>query len=296
MASVDIAQGRRVFLLNIKPLYIENATADCRARLYSLPLFCQVIMDADLVQQIHQCRVLLVTHGLSTASQRCHKVSCFFEITGTFYPEILVDLQVTEQFVSFVGMVPPYKTPYFHSVGIPISAITGADLQLKSADLHHIAQSEQSALIRLIDSKTEQLHLLYDALNTLEDLKNQLETVNSTDVDLSTSEFCQYQHQVHISIVSKELQARTLEHEIETLCKQLLWRLFSIMPGDWLYSYSGRPKRGQSQIVYESASYEHGAVYVSGKAITQKGEVGKRDDSIVIWLKHDEHIVKDQRN
>ena len=131
------------------------------------------------MQQIHQCRVLLVTHGLSTASQRCHKVSCFFEITGTFHPEILVDLQVTEQFVSFVGMVPPYKTPYFHSVGIPISAITGADLQLKSADLHHIAQSEQSALIRLIDSKTEQLHLLYDALNTLEDLKNQLRRTNT---------------------------------------------------------------------------------------------------------------------
>lgn len=290
MTEINQFNTNRVFLLNIRPLYKENPSVNYWARLDQLPLFCQVIFDAKLTQEIQNCRELLVTHGLSTISKRCQNVSCFFEITERFHPEVSIDLHVTEQFLYFTGFIHPYKTPYFQSVSLPISVAIDSARQFRRVELPQKNQQDQSALMRLIETKTEQLNLLWDAINGLDGLKTQLEKVNSAGIDLSITELMDYQEKVQSHIACKELLAKELQREIDDLCKHLLWRYFSILPGDWLYSDEGRSKRVPTQVVYESASYQDGLIFVSGRNITQKGELGKRYDSILIRLKNDEHI------
>lgn len=282
-------ESNRVFLLNINPLYIKKPKGNHLTRFDRLPLFCQVIFDEKLVNEIQNCRELLVTHGLSTVSKRCQSVTCFFEITESFHPEVSLDLHVTEQSLYFTGFIRPHEKPYFQSVSIPISVAIDSSKELKRVTLPQKEQHDQSALIRLIETKTEQLHLLWDAINELDALKTQLVKVNTVGVDLSAADFLDYQEKLQGNIACKELQTNDLQIEIDDLCKQLLWRYFSILPGDWIYSYEGRANRAPSQLIYESASYQDGAVFVTGQNITQKGEKGKRVDSIVIRLKNDEH-------
>lgn len=280
----------RVFLLNINPLYIKKPKENYWTRFDRLPLFCQVSFDDKLVNEIQICRELLVTYGLSTVSKRCQSVTCFFEITESFHPDVSLDLHVTEQSLYFTGFIRPYEKPYFQTVSIPISVAIDSSKELKRITLPQKEQQDQSALIRLIDTKTDQLNLLLDAIHELDALKNQLVKVNRVGCDLSTADFFDYHEKIQGNIACKELQTDDLQTEIDDLCKQLLWRYFSILPGDWIYSYEGRVNRAPSQLIYESASYQSGAVFVTGQNITQKGEVGKRVDSIVIRLKNDEHI------
>lgn len=214
MTQINYFNANRFFLLNIKPLYKEKSSANYWARLEQLPLFCQVSFDAKLAQEIQSCRELLVTHGLSSISKRCENVSCFFEITERFHPEVSIALHVTEQFLYFTGFIHPYKTPYFQSVNIPISVAIDSARQFRRVELPQKNQQDQSALIRLIETKTEQLNLLGDAINGLDELKTQLEKVNTAGIDLSITEFMDYQEKVQRNIGCKELQANELlEHK-----------------------------------------------------------------------------------
>ena len=96
----------------------------------------------------------------------------------------------------------------------------------------------------------------------------------------------------HQDLLRKEVDSFTqvvelLEQEIEALNMRLLYQCLKVQSGDWVSSDAARGKK--LQLVVESASYSDGWLFIRGTNITQKGEVGKRVESIAIEVLQHEH-------
>jgi len=81
--------------------------------------------------------------------------------------------------------------------------------------------------------------------------------------------------------------SESLDLEIEILCKRLLQRTFGINIGDWIAvdSIADGSKRVQLEISH--VDFYLNTLTLSGPVITQKGQVGKRINSIQIRLDGD---------
>ena len=280
---------KRLFCLNVKPLLAEKPTEPFWARGISMPLFCHVAFDDKLISEIEHFRELLVTHSLHEVSKRWESVSCFFEITESYHPNATMNIHVNELSIYFTASIYPYKEPYFKTTKLPISVVTNSSKQFKRIDIAQKSQVDQTALLRLIDIKSNELDLLWEALSNLDNLKDQILKVEASEIDFTDASLTQYQKCLQGNLAAKEQRAAELQNEIDGLCRQILWRYLSLLPGDWIYSDVGRYKNTPVQVIYESVSYQSGVIYVSGTNITQKGEVGKRQESIGIEIKAHEH-------
>jgi hypothetical protein len=137
--------------------------------------------------------------------------------------------------------------------------------------------------------KNSEQELLWDETHQLSELKDQLDNVEMATVNFDDEALTDYQATLIENIEKKESLNEALESEVNSLCKKLLWRYFKILPGDWIYSAMGRYKGTPTQLIVETISYHDGCIHISGANITQKGEIGKRGESLTIRIKSDEH-------
>jgi hypothetical protein len=280
---------KRLFYLKIKALHIDNKTNNYLGRSTPVPLFCHVNFNEAFTNEIQKYRELLISLNLSMISKLCHQVSCFFDITNRYHEDATIEVHITETKIFFTGSIPPYQQPYFTTSKLSITEIIESAKQFKRVELHKIKQPEQEALIKCIELKNKELELLWDEAHQLNELKEQLEKVEVTTVSFDDEALIQYQSTLKENIDKKEVLSEALESEVNLLCKQLLWRYFKILPGDWIYSEFGSYKGTPIQLVVEMISYSEGVIHISGPNITQKGELGKRGESLAIRVKSDEH-------
>ena len=280
---------KRIFYLKVNPLHIDNEARNYWGRSTPLPLFCHVNFSEEFTAEIQQCRELLTSLDLSMVSKTCSQVSCFFDITNRYHQDASIEFHVTETSIFFTGFIHPYQEPYFKTSKLPIAEVIESAKQFKKVDMTKIKQPEQAALIKQIELKNAEHELLWDETNQLSELKEKLENVDVSTVNFDDEKLSGYQTTLLENINSKESSSDNLENEINSLCKQLLWRYFKILPGDWIYSAEGSYKGTAIQLVFESISYHDGCIHISGANITQKGEIGKRGESLTIRIKSDEH-------
>ena len=282
-------QTKRLFCLKVKALFFDDDDRIYWRRTNPLPLFCHVHIDSDLEALIQCSRELLVTHGLSSISKRCHQVRCFFDITQSFHDDVSIDCHITEDEVFFTGFIPPFKRAYFKTSSLPISVLIDSVKQFKRIDHISPRQINQSALIESLEIKNKEQELAWDELRELEELKQQLEKSDSAAIDFTDQTLSQFKEKLIQNIEQKESQAEAQERETELLCKQLLWRYLKILPGDWIHSNVGTYKNNPVQLVVDTVDFDSTHLHIRGTNITQKGEIGKRYESVSIRIKHDEH-------
>jgi len=255
-------QSKRLFCLKVKPLYTEHKDAHYWGRNTPLPLFCHVHFDEELIRDIHGCRELLVSHGLSSIAKRCSKVSCFFEITERFHMDATIELNVTETEVFFTGFIPPFKEAYFKSSRLPIALVIDSAEKFKRVDHVRSPQTDQEALIKQIELKHKEQELLWDEQEQLDSLKEQIEKLEASQIDFSNESLLHYQQELSDKISKQQVKVDDVEVEIEALCKQLLWRYFKILPGDWIYADFDGYKDSPTQLVVESVSFHDKFIHI----------------------------------
>ncbi|MFG0456721.1 hypothetical protein [Shewanella mangrovisoli] len=281
-------QSKRLFCLKVKPLFIESSETRNWYAKTPVPLFCHVYFDDALIADIQHCRELLILNGLSSISKRCAGASCFFEIALRYHPDVSIDIHVTEKEVFFTGFIPPFREAYFKTSNIEIAVAIESAKQFRCIEHLKSPQADQTALIQQIKLKHKEHELLCEELIHIINLREQLDSLEASQIDFSDLSLNQYLQSLTDKIINKQRQRADLEHEVELLCKQLLWRYFKVMPGDWVYA-DIEPRRGPIQLLVQSVDLHDNYIFIRGPKITQMGEVGKRVESIAILISENEH-------
>lgn len=275
---------KRVYCLKVKPLYVEAHYGMYYAHNLQ-PLFCHCLFHDDLVSQVLSLREQLIEQDLNQMSKCLPEARWFFELSHRVHHEVKSYIHVTAKSVFFTGYLPPFDEPQFQTSKIPITELSVDHGQFKHLDPVVHSGPLVNNLIVEIEAKEAELVRRIDqsyAIDKLADVMDELDEVTAViNTDLNR----------HQALLRKEVTSFTrayalLEQQIEDLSLRLLYLCLQVQVGDWISSNVANRNK-MIQLVVESVSYAEGWLFIRGTNVTQKGKVGKRNDSISIAVLHE---------
>lgn len=277
---------KRVYCLKVKPLFVETHYGMYHAGRVQ-PLFCHCAFDDELVSLILSLRERLIEEGFHQITQCLPEARWFYELSQRYHHEVKSFINVTEKSVFLTGFLPPFDEPYFQTTKIPIAELILNLGQFKYVDPVVDVSPSVTNLIAEIEAKDAELNRRIEQSYAIERLSEAMtgldEAIAVINVNLEA-----HQRLLRKEVDSFTLVVELLEQEIEALNMRLLYQCLKLKSGDWVSSdveVSGK----KLQLVVESASYSDGRLFIRGTHITQKGEVGKRVESIAIEVLQHEH-------
>lgn len=280
----------RVFCLRVEPLYIHEEQDYQWRRIYPTPTLCVCDFTTELIAKIERLRSLVIEHGLATVSERTAVVEWFHKLTDHYVFGTLTQINVTESTVSFSGWHPPHQAPYFQTTMLPLSEAIEANKQFRPIDLGNIRLPIAQGLIDEIVAQDEELNKLLDRSAALDELQDVLLKLDGCATGWLNSDLTEFESSLLSDAANIQRKINQLELDISQLNRQLLRRCFEIRVGDWVTCNGSDYSRKTVRLQVEDVHYYDKKLCISGPIITQKGEVGKRTDSIHISvLPDDEH-------
>ena len=196
---------------------------------------------------------VLNQHQLTEVSKKITGITWFFELNNRYHIDIPTYIHVTESRVYFTGYLPPYKQKYFRTSEVPLDVILDSGREFKPINLANLQLPFAKAIASELEVQQTKFEKINDRYYTLDE---------------------------------------AIELTMEELSKKLLYRIFGLTIGDWICTDSSWHEGRKVHLRIERVDYYSNEIILSGPIITQKGEVGKREESIRINLckgSDDEH-------
>jgi hypothetical protein len=280
----------KLYCLSIKPIFIEHKVM--HGSLHPMPLYCLTDFNASLISCINSLIEVLNQHQLTEVSKNITDIAWFFELTNRYHIDIPSYIYVTESTVYFTGYLPPYKKKYFRTSEVPLSEILDNGSDFKPINLANLQLPFAKAIASELEARQTEYEKVNDRYYALDEVKNALSNLDQDTVEQlnSSSSTCLTELAQEMSHLNKQNEA--IELTIEELSKKLLYRTFGLTIGDWICTDSSWHEGRKVQLKIDRVDYYSNELILSGHIITQKGEVGKREESIRINIfkgSDDEH-------
>ncbi|TNC82796.1 MAG: hypothetical protein C9356_02700 [Oleiphilus sp.] len=250
-----------------------------------LPLYGFVDFSGQLLQEIKHLRTLLSEHELDEIKQKTTKISWYFYHTERYYRDVPSFLHVTPTEVYFSGAVKPYKQANFRTVPVVFSEVINESQVFRKIDMARLGLPLANGLIKELEANSEETEHLWKRKDALDDVQSALTKADGAR-EPAHAKFSEYADALVAELCSLEKQLQQADLDRERLGKKLLYRVFGLCIGDWIYCNTGL----KSKLQIERVDYYEGDLVLYGSNITQKGLVGKRQGSCHIKLVNkDEH-------
>lgn len=278
----------KIFCLRVEPLYSHEDKDYLWQRVCPMPSLCVCNFTPEFLATIEKLHTVLMEHELTSVSQRTTAVEWFHKRTDHYVFGTNTQINVTETTVSFSGWHPPHQAPYFQSSTLPLSEVLDASTEFKRIDLGNMRLPIAQGLIDEIVSKDEELNKLLDRSNALDELEGALLTLDSCATGRLNSDLTEFESSLLSDVANIQRQIDQLELDIRQLNRRLLRRCLAIRVGDWIISDGSDYSRKTVRLQVAEVDYYDKKLCISGPLITQKGEVGKRTESIYISVLPDD--------
>jgi hypothetical protein len=136
-------------------------------------------------------------------------------------------------------------------------------------------------LIKELEAKQEEFERINDRYHSLDSLLTELIALDDTSEPLKTNTKA-YEESLSSDIANLSILSELLEIELDDLAKQFLRKLLGLNIGDWINCYLSPKSTKRTQIKIEQVSFYNKHITLRGPNITKKGEVGKREESILM--------------
>lgn len=279
----------RLYCLGVRPVYAE-ASRNSYLRQYerARPSLCLCSITPALIETLTVLRNLLDEHQLTNVSRRTTSIAWYYPPDDRYLVNTHTWIHVSEHDVRFAGAWAPETTPTFESTPVPLKELLAPDAPLTPLDLAPLRTLSPGGLMdELIAAEAEQ-EQLSKRIGALEELHSALAAVDHTLVHSIRNTMVDYTEHLLTELAQCQHHLEQTELELETLGKALLKRSFGARLGDWLIHLDNHGLR--RQICVESVSYFEGKLFISGPNITQRGQLGKRQESLIISLVNDDEF------
>ncbi|MBA6390461.1 hypothetical protein H4J38_06650 [Colwellia sp. BRX10-3] len=272
----------KLYCLSIKPILVENKAI--QAPLYPMPLYCLSDFNASLISCINSLIDVLNQHQLTEVSKKITGITWFFELTNRYHIDIPTYIHVTESTAYFTGYLPPYKQKYFRTSEVPLDEILENGREFKAINLANLQLPFAKAIASELEAQQTEFEKINDRYFALDEVRNALANLNEDTVEQlnSSSSECLTELAQEMSHLNNKNEA--IELTMEELSKKLLYRTFGLTIGDWICTDSSWHEGRKVQLKIDRVDYYSSTLTLSGLIITQKGEIGKREESIRINL------------
>lgn len=275
---------KKLYCLGITPLYADTKKHTVYSELYPLPSLCLCDFNELITSHITKLSQLIIEMELSDVSAKTTCVTWFFEQTNSYHINIPSCIHVTETSVYFSGYLPPYKQTYFVTSKVPINEVLDNAKMFRPIDMARLSLPLAKGMIKELGFRYQSYEKANDRFYVLDDVLTALVKLDGETTEALESDTSNYLLALSSEISNLHKESESIELEMELLAKKLLYRAFGLTVGDWISTDSTwRPdKRVQLQI--ERVDYYNESITLSGPIITQKGDVGKRTESVQIRL------------
>lgn len=279
-------EKRRIYCLGIKPIYVETPANGRQWELLPMPSMCFCDFNPEITELIVSLKELVLEKNLDEVSKRTTLVTWFFEQTNRYHVDVPSYIHVSAADVYFTGHLSPHKQTYFQTHQVPLHEILESQEDFQSVDLARLSVPLAKSLMMEIAAKSEEQARISDRYYALDEVFTALAKLDDEVTEPINTSTDTYSVSLSSEIAGLQKTDAALEIEIDELCRKLLYRVFGLSIGDWIYS----EVRGRVQLQIESVSFYDNAIILSGPIITKKGEVGKREESIYLNIQSkDEH-------
>lgn len=281
-----VSTPKRVICLGIRPMYEDSKARTYEYFVQPKPLFCRLPVTQSFVDKVTELRCWLVEKDLKSLSFLWRDIVWFYGVTERFHfgIESIVHVSATELFIT--GKYNFEAESLYRSVSLPISELIEEQV-LKSVDTTAFELPCSKALITEIDAKYQSYLRTLDMQEKLEQVRDDLISLADSSVQLMSVENQRYIDSLQLEVAALDRLTSEQELSLESLCARLLYQSLQIALGDWVYFDINRHRK-PVQLVAESVSYHEGVIYINGSNITQKGEIGKRQESISFGILNNE--------
>lgn len=277
----------RLYCLGVRPLYTE-ATPDRYSPHYghNQPSLCLCALTPELIETLTELRKLLEQHQLTNVSRRTTAVAWYYPPDDRYLINTSTWIQVSEHHVRFAGAWHPDITLTFQSTSVPLKEILTPDVPLIPLDLESLRTLYPDGLMEEIIAADQEQQQLSERIEALEELQRALTGVDHKLTYPAHTPLADYTEALLTELAQCQHHYEQTELELETLGKALLKRSFGARPGDWVVHLDDQGRR--RQVCVESVHYYDGKLIISGPNITQRGQLGKRQEYLMIPLVPDD--------
>jgi hypothetical protein len=272
----------KLYCLSIKPIFVENKVI--QAQLHPMPLYCLSDFNASLVKCINSLIEVLNGHQLTEVSKKITGITWFFEFTNRYHIDIPTYIHVTESTVYFTGYLPPYKQKYFRTSEVPLDEILDNVREFKPINLANLRLPFAKAIASELEVQQTKFEKVNDRYYALDEVRNALANLDEDTVEQLNSSSSECLTELAQEMSHLNNQNVVIELTMEELSKKLLYRTFGLTIGDWICTDSSWHEGRKVQLKIDRVDYYSSTLTLSGLIITQKGEIGKRTESIRIDL------------
>jgi hypothetical protein len=251
------------------------------------PQICAVLLNERFSLELNKCLKVLAENELDEVAVKVQYLNWFHSLNERIYHQISTKMHVTKSSVYFTGGYAPQDTPLFHSKRVPLqSALLNENVLAINVNTALLNQTKALTITMELERLHEELLILWERQDSLNDIREALENLkpSSNLVDSSAND------SFSVSLVNEvleldkniELTEKALESKSWYLCKTIL----GLRAGDRISVIQGSESK-PLEIMLETISYSDGNIYLQGSKILSSGSVGKRTETAVIKLLHE---------
>ncbi|WP_417582590.1 hypothetical protein [Nitrincola sp.] len=274
----------RLYCLGVRPLYATASPDHYYSPHYgrNQPSLCLCALTPELIETLTELRELLEQHQLTDVSRRTTAIAWYYPPGDRYLVNTRTWVQVSEHHVRFAGAWSPETTPTFQSTSVPLKELLAPDAPLIPLNLKSLRTLYPGGLMEEIIAADAEQQQLSDRIEALEELQRALTAVDHTLANSAPIPLAEYTEALLAELAQLQHYYEQTELELEALGKALLKRSFGARPGDWVVYIDDQGRR--RQVCVESVHYYAGKLVISGPNITQRGQLGKRQEYLMIPL------------
>jgi hypothetical protein len=280
-SQVDqIMPTNNIICLGVNELYFDKQLHQYKT---TLPNLCFFEFTKEMHTMINETKELLLGKGFHEMSFQTNTVNWFFKLTSRYHQNITTFIHISESSIHFTGRMRPFAGIHFSTPKISINQLEFNQIPIKPIQTSLLKAPLAIGLITKIEHLNRQYKETEDLYYGIEPLISEMRKLDEKSA-MNLHLHCDSQLDL-INRQGNELlsKMKNLEYEMLALSRVVLHKVFGISKGDWI-SYLPTNLTSILQLQYEHCDIYGCSLRIQGPGITKKGELGKREQVIVIEL------------